>query len=310
MTSQQLVQDHFEGATKGWAREIIHHRVEDAIEVSETHRCVEGQVGLFKIFALIIPYLKDPHSDTRYRAGKETDNKDHRHSHHELNGPLDFPPFVHSPASQLPGDSDCAEGDDYSGQEELGDIESIVPGGEGAEAQADVETLTLCAVAVVEKVFIGKKVTSRKKYQTPEAERDPESIAQAHLVDLIQWVDDLEVSINCHGREEEDPRCPVGCQQKEQDTTQDVAIQPVFATPVVVCSEWQAEQHNGVSDSQVSQIHRVGLPGVHVKDEHPQCDKVPHQSKHELQDQNWRQNPVQGGSLEGAALVLDRNIHC
>lgn len=178
-----------------------------------------------------------------------------------------------------------------------------MPGGERSEAHANVETLTLRTVAVRVEVLIGKEVPGGKKNEAPETEGDPESIAKAHSVDPVQRVDNLEVSVNSHGREEEDPCGTVGCQQKEQDTTHGIAVDPVLPPPVVVCSEREAEQHNGVGDSQVSQVHSVGLPLVHVKDEHPQRDDVPHQSKHELQDQYRRQNLVQDGRLEGAADV-------
>lgn len=150
-----------------------------------------------------------------------------------------------------------------------------MPGGKGTKAHADDETFTLRTVVVVVKVPISKKVPRSKEDQAPEAKRDPESIAQAHLVEPIRRVDDLEVTIYSHGCEEKDPSCAVGCQQKEQDATRDVTVEPVFPTPVVICSERQAEEHDGVCNCQVSEVHSVGFPCVHVKDEHPQGDKVP-----------------------------------
>lgn len=184
-----------------------------------------------------------------------------------------------------------------------------MPSGEGTEAHADVETLTLGMVSIVEEVLIRKKIPSGKKNQSPESERDPESVAETHPVDPVHWVDNIEVTVNSYSGEEEDPCRTVGCQQKEQDATHDIAVQPVLSTPVVVGSERQAEQHDGVGNSQVSQVHRVGLPCVHVKDEHPQCDNVPHQPKHELHNQYWWQNLVQDGRFEGAALGWRSEIH-
>lgn len=122
-------------------------------------------------------------------------------------------------------------------------------------------------------------------------------------------MDDLQVAVNSDSREEEDPGCTVGSQQKEQDATQRITVEPVLPTPVVVGSEGEAEQNDGVGYSQVSEVHRVGLPLVHVKDEHPQGDNVPHQPKHELQDQDRRQKLVQQGRVEGAAHVRLVEIH-
>lgn len=157
-----------------------------------------------------------------------------------------------------------------------------MPGVEGAETHADVETLTLRAVAIDEEVFFKQQVTCGKTNQKPQADTDAEGVAQAHLVDPVPRVDDLQVTVDGHGREEEDPRCAVCCQQEEQDATCGITVKPVFSTSVIICSERQAEQHDGVSNSQVGEVHRVGLPGVHVEDEHRQGNKVPHQPKHEL----------------------------
>lgn len=160
--SQQFIHNLLEGATESRTGEVIHQRVEDTVEVSQTHARVERQVDLFEVSALVIPYLEDPYSHTGYSAGKETGNKDQCHSQDKLNSSFDFPPFVQSLVSQLPSDPGRAEGDNYSGQEKLDDVESIVPGGEGAEAHADVETLTLCSIAIVEEVSISKKVSCSK----------------------------------------------------------------------------------------------------------------------------------------------------
>ena len=184
-----------------------------------------------------------------------------------------------------------------------------MPSGQGTEAHADVETLTLCTVGIVEEVLISQKITCGKKNQTPESEGDQESVAQTHSVDPVPWVDNLQVAVNSDSREEEDPRCTVGSQQKEQDATQSITVEPVLPTPVVVGPEGEAEQNDGVGDSQVSEVHGVGLPLVHVEDEHPQGDDVPHQPKHELQDQDRRQNLVQQGSVEGAAHFGLGEIH-
>lgn len=157
-----------------------------------------------------------------------------------------------------------------------------MPGAERAETHADVEALTLRAVAIDEEVLFKQQVTCGKTNQKPQAHTDAEGIAQAHLVDPVPRVHDLHVTVDGHGREEEDPRGPVRRQEEEQDAARGVSVKPVFSTSVIICSERQAEQHDGVSDSQVGEVHRVGLPGVHVKDKHRQGDKVPHQPKHEL----------------------------
>lgn len=182
----------------------------------------------------------------------------------------------------MPGYSECAEGHDGSGKEELDDVESIVPGAEGAEAHADVETLTLRAVAVDEEMLFEQEVACGEANQSPQADGDGQGVAQAHLVDPVPRMDDLQIPVDGHGRQEEDPRRAVRCQQEEQDATGGIAVQPVLPTPVIICPEGQAEEHDGVSDSQVGQVHRVGLPRVHVEDEHGQGNRVPHQPKHEL----------------------------
>lgn len=157
-----------------------------------------------------------------------------------------------------------------------------MPGAEGAKTHADVETLTLRAVTVDEEVLLEQEVTCGQTNQSPQAHTDAEGVAQPHLVDPIPRVDDLQVTVDGHGRKEEDPRRAVCSQHEEQDATGDVAVKPVFATSVIVCSERQAEQHDGVSHGQVGEVHRVGLPRVHVEDEHRQGNKVPHQPEREL----------------------------
>lgn len=177
-----------------------------------------------------------------------------------------------------------------------------MPGAEGAKTHADVEALTLRLVAIDEEVLFKQEVACGKTNQSPQAHTDEEGVAQAHSVDPVPRVDDLQVTVDGHGREEEDPRRAVCCQQEEQDATCGVSVEPVFSTSVIICSERQAEEHDGVSHSQVAEVHRAGLPGVHVEEEHRQGNKVPHQPKRELQDQYRRQNLVQDGRLKGAAL--------
>lgn len=157
-----------------------------------------------------------------------------------------------------------------------------MPGAEGAETHADVETLTLRVVAVDEEVLLEQEVTCGQADQNPQAHADAEGVAQAHLVDPVPRVDDLQIAVDGHGREEEDPRGAVGRQQEEQHAAGGVAVEPVFPASVIVCSERQAEQHDGVGHGQVGEVHRVGVPRVHVEDEHRQGHKVPHQAKHEL----------------------------
>lgn len=157
-----------------------------------------------------------------------------------------------------------------------------MPGAEGAKTHADVEALALCAVAIDEEVLLEQEVTCGEANQSPQANGDEEGVAQAHLVDPVPRVDDLQITVDSHGRQEEDPRRAVCCQQEEQDATCSITVKPVLSTPVIICSERQAEQHDGVGDSQVGEVHGVGLPSVHVEDEHGQGDKVPHQPKHEL----------------------------
>lgn len=226
-----------------------------------------------------------------------------------MNSPFDFALLVQSPVSQLPRYSDRAESNDRRGEEELDDVEGVVPGAEGTEAHADVETLALGAVVVLKKVLFKQQIPCGEKNQNPEAEGDPESVAQAHLVDAVPRVDDLHVTVDGHGREEEDAGRAVGRQQKEQHAAGDVAVEPVLPASVVVGPEREAEQHDGVRHGQVGQVHRVGLPCVHVKDEHPQSHNVSHQAKHELQDQDGRKEPVQQGRLEGAAFAEVGAIH-
>lgn len=199
-----------------------------------------------------------------------------------MNGTFDFALLVQSPVSQLPRYSNCAERDDGRRDEELDYVECVVPSAEGTEAHADVETLALSVIVVVKKVLFRQQIPCGEKYQNPEAEGDPESIAQAHLVDAVPRVDNLQVAVYGHGCEEKDSCCTVGRQQKEQHTTWDIAMSPVLPTSVVVSPEREAEQHNGVCDGQVGQVYRVGLPCVHVKDEHPQSHNVSHQAKYEL----------------------------
>lgn len=281
---QQFVQKLFESAAESRAGEVINKRVEDAVEVGEAHRRVKSQVGFLKMVTFIVPHFQDPYSDAWNGAGEKAGDENESHGHDELNGALDLPAFVHRPVpvSQLPGYPECAESHDGSGEEELDDVESIVPGAEGAEAHADVETLALRAVAVDEEVLLKQEVACGEADQSPQADRDAQGVAQAHLIDPVPRVDDLQIAVDGHGRQEEDPRRTVGRQQEEQDATGGVTMEPVFATPVIICSERQAEQHDGVGHGQVGEVHRVGLPRVHVEDEHGQGDKVPHQPEHEL----------------------------
>lgn len=157
-----------------------------------------------------------------------------------------------------------------------------MPGAEGAKPHADVKTLTLCAVAIDEEVLFEQEVTCGETNQSPQANGDEEGVAQAHLVDPVPRMDDLQITVDSHGCQEEDPRRAVCCQQEEQDATCGITVKPVLSTHVIICSERQAEQHDGVGDSQVAEVHRVGLPSVHVEDEHRQGNKVPHQPKREL----------------------------
>lgn len=168
--SPQFVQRLSEGAAERRTGEIVHDGVEDAVEVGEAHGRVERQVGLFEMSAFVIPHLQDPHGDARHGAGEKAGDEDEGHGRDELNGALDLPPFVQSPVSQLPGDSDGAERHDGGRQEKLDDVEGVVPGGERRDAHADVETLALCAVAVVEKVLAGEKIPGRQKNQPPQAD--------------------------------------------------------------------------------------------------------------------------------------------
>lgn len=126
-----------------------------------------------------------------------------------------------------------------------------MPGAEGAKTHADVETLTLRAVAIDEEVLFKQEVTCGKTNQPPQADTDAEGEAQAHLVDPVPRVDDLQITVDGHGCEEEDPRRAVCSQKEEQDATCGVTVKPVFSTSVIICSERQAEQHDGVGDSQV-----------------------------------------------------------
>lgn len=187
--------------------------------------------------AFIIPHLQDPHGDARYSAGEKAGDEDESHSRDKLDGAFDFSLFVQSPVSQLPGNSDGAKSHDGSGKEKLDDVKSIVPSGQGGEAHADVEALTLCAVAVVEKVLTGEKVPSCKKNQSPKTKGDTQSVAQAEAVYWVSRVDNLEVTVDSHSCEEEDPRCTIGGQQEEENTARDVTVDPVFPTPVVVRPE-------------------------------------------------------------------------
>ena len=236
------------------------------------------------MLAFMVPHFKDPHSNAWNGAGKKAGNENKSHSHDKLNSTLDLSAFVHSfvSVSQLPGYSDCAESHNCSGEEELDDVEGIVPGAEGAKTHADVKALTLRAVAVDEEVLLKQEVTRGKKNQNPQADTNAEGIAQAHLVDPAPRVDDLQITVDGHSREEEDPCRTGGCQQKKQDATRGVSVKPVFSTSVVICSERQTEQHDGVGHSQVGEVHGVGFPGVHVEDKHRKGNKVPHQPKHEL----------------------------
>lgn len=60
---QQLVQKLSESATKCRAGEVVNKRVEDAVEVGETHRCIKSQVGFLKMLTFIVPHFKDPYSN-------------------------------------------------------------------------------------------------------------------------------------------------------------------------------------------------------------------------------------------------------
>lgn len=303
-SSQQLVQDLLEGAAEDRAGEVVDQRVEDAVEVGEAHGRVEGQVGLLEVSALVVPDLQDPDGDARHGAGEEAGDEDEGHGEDELDGPLDLPPLVHGPVVvELPGDPDGAEGHDGGGQEELDDVEGVVPGGERREAHADVEALALRAVAVEEEVLVRQEVPGRQEDQGPEPQRHPHGVDQAQAVDGVLRVHDLEVAVDGHGREEEDAGRSVGRQQEEEDAAGHVPVDPVLAAPVVVGPEGQAEQDDGVRHGQLCQVHGVGLPRVHVEDEHPQRHGVPQEPEHELQDEDGGQDPVQDGSLEGAANI-------
>lgn len=259
--------------------------------------------------ALVVPQLEDPHGDARHGAGEKAGDEDEGDGQDELHGPLDLPLPVQGLVVQLQGDPGGAEGHDGGGQEKLEDIEGVVPGGERRVAHADVEALALRPVAAVEEVLVCQEVTRREENQEPEAQRHPQSIPQTQTVDPVQRVDDLQVAVGGDGCEEEDPSRAVGRQQEEEDAARGVAVDPVLPSQVVVRPEGQAEEDDGVCDGQVSQVDGVGLPLVHVEDEHPQRHEVPQQPQHELQDQDGRQDPVQDGGLEGAADVRARLVH-
>ena len=226
---QQFVEELLKDAAEGGAGEIVHHGVEHAVQVGEAHRGVERQVGFPEVAALVVPCLEDPHSDAGHGAGQEANDEDQRHGEHELHGPLDLPAGVHHvPVLQLPRDADRAEGHDARGQGELDHVEGVVPGGQRAVAHADVEALALRAVVAVEEVLVGEQVARGEDDQPPQGQGHPQGVVQPQPVDAVQRVDNLEVSVHSHRREEEDPCGAVGCQQEQQDPTGHVAIQPVL----------------------------------------------------------------------------------
>lgn len=99
-------------------------------------------------------------------------------------------------------------------------------------------------------------------------------------------MDHPEIPVHSHHCEEDDAALAVHGQHEEHQPARDISKPPVPLPHIVVHQEWQADDQEKVSHSQVEQENLARFPGLEVEAEDPQGQAIAQNPEHELQPQH------------------------
>lgn len=172
------------------------------------------------------------------------------------------------------------------------------------ESVTDAEAATQICLTIFGHHVCIEEVDSQANGDNPQEARDDGRCPVGDLVQEVVGMDHPEVPVYSHHREEDDTALSVHGQHEEHHTAGDGSKPPVPVLDIVIHQEWQTDDQEKVSHSQVEQENPAGFPGFEMETENPQGKTIAQESEHKFQPQHRRQDLGNVLISEHAAVLV------